>query len=56
MLQMNARNVRKLDSFMILIFVVSTESRKELRIQIFFRRDHVRIDRRSKSDTCFVKR
>jgi len=41
MLQTNARNVRKLDSFMVLIFVVFTESRKELPIQIFFRRDHV---------------
>jgi len=56
MLQTNARNVRKLDSFMVLIFVVFTESRKELRIQIFFRRDRVRIDCRSKSDTGFVKR
>ena len=56
MLQMNARNVRKPDSFMILIFVVFTESRKELRIQIFFRRDRVRIDCRSKSDTDLVKR
>jgi len=55
MLQTNARNVRKLDSFMVLIFVVFAESRKELRI-LFFRRDRVRIDCRSKSDTGFVKR
>src|SRR5205807_7918111 len=56
MLQTNARNVRKLDSFMVLIFVVFTESRKELRIQIFFRRDRVRIDEDYNFDARFGSR
>ncbi len=51
MLQTNARNVRKLDSFMVLIFVVFTESRKELGIEFFFRRDRVRIDENYILDT-----
>jgi hypothetical protein len=53
MLQTNARNVRKLDSFMVLIFVVFTESRKELRIH-FFRRDRVRIAEDYHLDTRFL--
>ena len=50
MLQMNARNVRKLDRFISLLFSVPFQNRNRPKIQPILQRDRILIGSRFKSD------
>jgi hypothetical protein len=56
MLQMNARNVRKLDRFISLLFSVPFQNRNRPKIQAILRRGRILIGSRFKSDARVAER
>jgi len=56
MLQMNARNVRKLDRFISLLFSVPFQNRNRPKIQAILRRGRFLIGSRFKSDARVAER